>query len=451
MRGRTILAAGLVALVAGPLAAQGAAPDVALRPLARPGTETVAILAGDVALPPGPGLALDGVRPRARTVSAPARPVPRPEDVLPQPVSAFLRTAGTVDPIEARLSTRSPSPGTTDLPLLSDPATPETIAFLPPTPVRRPLLPPDIPQWERRAERGLAVSPETAALAAMMARARSATLVSADLAGVRPAVRPGTVAPAAIRADTPPGVRPRIRPYVEPPPPPLLDPEDPFLVGQEAAGQQRPQFSEFAVEAAYRPPERPASIAEAAAAAEREAAEVRASMVRGSVCGQIDIQGEVRGAVPGAGACGIDSAVEVRSVGGVRLSTPAVVDCQTATALRDWVVRRALPAVGNAGGGLAGLEVMGAYSCRGRNGVAGARLSEHSFGRAIDIGGFRLASGEVISVLRDWSGSHSGLLRTLHDSACGIFGTVLGPAANAAHRDHFHFDTARYRSGSYCR
>jgi len=25
-----------------------------------------------------------------------------------------------------------------------------------------------------------------------------------------------------------------------------------------------------------------------------------------------------------------------------------------------------------------------------------------------------------------------------HESACSIFGTVLGPRANKAHRDHFH-------------
>jgi len=28
---------------------------------------------------------------------------------------------------------------------------------------------------------------------------------------------------------------------------------------------------------------------------------------------------------------------------------------------------------------------------------------------------------------------------------------VLGPEAARYHQDHFHFDTARYRSGSYCR
>jgi len=95
---------------------------------------------------------------------------------------------------------------------------------------------------------------------------------------------------------------------------------------------------------------------------------------------------------------------------------------------------------------------MGHYACRSRNNKAGAKLSEHSKERAIDIGGFRLKNGQRFSVLKDWSGSKwSGELRKLHKSACGPFGTVLGPAANKYHRDHFHFDTARYRSGSYCR
>jgi hypothetical protein len=39
----------------------------------------------------------------------------------------------------------------------------------------------------------------------------------------------------------------------------------------------------------------------------------------------------------------------------------------------------------------------------------------------------------------------------MHKAACGPFGTVLGPNSNRFHQDHFHFDTARYRSGSYCR
>ena len=41
-------------------------------------------------------------------------------------------------------------------------------------------------------------------------------------------------------------------------------------------------------------------------------------------------------------------------------------------------------------------------------------------------------------------------LRRLHMGACGVFGTVLGPEANEAHRDHFHFDLAQRRHSALC-
>jgi hypothetical protein len=41
-------------------------------------------------------------------------------------------------------------------------------------------------------------------------------------------------------------------------------------------------------------------------------------------------------------------------------------------------------------------------------------------------------------------------LRRLHKGACGVFGTVLGPEANEAHRDHFHFDLAPRRQSVLC-
>ncbi|HZT47244.1 MAG TPA: extensin family protein [Hyphomicrobiaceae bacterium] len=41
-------------------------------------------------------------------------------------------------------------------------------------------------------------------------------------------------------------------------------------------------------------------------------------------------------------------------------------------------------------------------------------------------------------------------LRRLHKGACGVFGTVLGPEANEAHRDHFHFDLAHRRHSALC-
>jgi len=42
-------------------------------------------------------------------------------------------------------------------------------------------------------------------------------------------------------------------------------------------------------------------------------------------------------------------------------------------------------------------------------------------------------------------------LRRLHSGACDVFGTVLGPEANEAHRDHFHFDMRARARKSYCR
>lgn len=41
-------------------------------------------------------------------------------------------------------------------------------------------------------------------------------------------------------------------------------------------------------------------------------------------------------------------------------------------------------------------------------------------------------------------------LRRLHKGACATFGTVLGPEANDAHRDHFHFDLAPRRRSAFC-
>ena len=106
----------------------------------------------------------------------------------------------------------------------------------------------------------------------------------------------------------------------------------------------------------------------------------------------------------------------------------------------------ARPAVGSRGGGLAGFEVMGSYTCRPRNNQAGARLSEHGKGRAIDIGAAVLADGSTINVLRDWP---DPALRQMREAACGTFSTVLGPGA-PFHDNHLHFDTARGR-GPYCR
>ncbi|NPD17085.1 hypothetical protein HOY34_17975 [Xinfangfangia sp. D13-10-4-6] len=166
---------------------------------------------------------------------------------------------------------------------------------------------------------------------------------------------------------------------------------------------------------------------------------------KGSVCGVAAIKGEkiapITSKVQG---CGLSDGVRVTSVSGVRLSMAATIDCATAKALNTWVERAAQPAYGNQ---IVELQLAGHYVCRPRNNKKGAKVSEHGRGKAVDISGFRLASGKVIRVL----GGFDQTMRKAHKGACGIFGTTLGPGSDGYHEDHLHFDTASHRSGAYCR
>ena len=190
-----------------------------------------------------------------------------------------------------------------------------------------------------------------------------------------------------------------------------------------------------------------------APAPRRTPAPITASGRQGAVCGDRGIIGQrvspIRGRLAG---CRIARPVRVTSIDGVRLSQPAVLDCKTAKALKSWLRKGARPAVGRLGGGIASMRVMASYACRTRNSQPGAKLSEHARGKAIDIGAITLKNGMTISVLKGWRDPVKGkILRRMHRAACGPFGTVLGPDANRFHRDHFHFDVARYRGRSYCR
>jgi len=172
---------------------------------------------------------------------------------------------------------------------------------------------------------------------------------------------------------------------------------------------------------------------------------------RGSVCGVPSIKGTNKPPIHGSGRCGIANPVNVIEVSGVRLTRPLTVNCTTAKQFNSWVSRSAKPVIGRQGGGLEAIQIIGGYSCRTRNSKRGAKLSEHAFGNAVDIAGFKLRNGTIYSVKRDWNGRGGATLKRLHKTACGPFGTVLGPNANRAHEDHFHFDTAKHRGGAYCR
>nr|WP_272490700.1 extensin family protein [Mesobacterium pallidum] len=195
-----------------------------------------------------------------------------------------------------------------------------------------------------------------------------------------------------------------------------------------------------------RPASRPGAL-------EKKAMAKRQLARKGAVCGDIDLQGSNVGRVPGRiSACGIKDAVKLRSVSGVRLSQESVMDCTTAKTIKTWVETGVKPAFGSRGGGLSQLKVAAHYSCRTRNNQPGAKVSEHGKGRAIDISGFVLRDGTTVTVLKGWRDkTWSATLKKIHRAACGPFGTVLGPDGDRYHQDHLHMDTARYRSGSFCR
>ncbi len=233
---------------------------------------------------------------------------------------------------------------------------------------------------------------------------------------------------------------------------PKTAPADPIaaffqgLAAPKAAAAAAP--STLAVSRSPRPETRPNGLAKLVSAITAPRATSRA----GSVCGVPEIKGEALKPIRGSGACGVDKPVRVTSVSGVAVAGGPTIDCTTAKALNDWVRGGVMPSVGRTGGGLAQVNVIAHYSCRSRNNVRGAKLSEHALGHAVDVSGVTLKDGTTLTVLDHWrSGTYGKIVKSMHRSACGTFGTVLGPNADRYHQNHLHLDTARYRSGSYCR
>lgn len=172
----------------------------------------------------------------------------------------------------------------------------------------------------------------------------------------------------------------------------------------------------------------------------------------GGLCGNPGIEGRAIAAIPARmPGCGLRGGVEVTAVDGVRLSSPATLDCRTANALHAWVRGAVKPAVGRRGGGLVGLRVAASYACRRINNRPGAKVSEHGRGGAIDISGLIMASGNTVTVQGGWGRGEAGrVLARIRRAACGPFTTVLGPGSDRYHSDHFHLDTKPRRT-PWCR
>lgn len=214
------------------------------------------------------------------------------------------------------------------------------------------------------------------------------------------------------------------------------------------------------------------------------------------------------------GRCGAAIPLKLTAIGldpAISIGGNATLTCGMTAGLSLWVSDVLQPAaIAAFRSPIARMTTVASYVCRNRYGDSGKPVSEHALANALDIASFETVDGQRITVLDHWpppaavplplrkptpplpvqtpdpaqpvqadatepakavedtsSGAQQEpasdvaaeppppdpravFLRAVHQGACKIFGTVLGPDANAAHRDHFHFDMAERRHGNFC-
>ncbi len=167
--------------------------------------------------------------------------------------------------------------------------------------------------------------------------------------------------------------------------------------------------------------------------------------LKGSVCQNPNIKGlALKPIASRIAGCNVAAPVQVSVIDGVRLILAAIINCDEASAMASWINAGLQPAFGNL---VTGLVIADSYSCRPRNNVRGAQISEHGAGNAIDISGFELKTGRVMMV----AANYGSQIRTAQKAACGTFHTTLGPGSDGYHESHIHLDVATYRGSPYCR
>jgi hypothetical protein len=155
-------------------------------------------------------------------------------------------------------------------------------------------------------------------------------------------------------------------------------------------------------------------------------------------------------AIEGPGGCGADDVVQLEAVvlpdrRRIAVTPPAILRCELAEAIVQWVREDVAPAARLLKSALKSIDNYASYDCRGRNRVAGANLSEHGKASALDIRSVKLANGDLIG-LTDPRVSREFRTR-LRARTCGRFMTVLGPGSDGYHEDHVHVDLAARASG----
>ncbi len=193
---------------------------------------------------------------------------------------------------------------------------------------------------------------------------------------------------------------------------------------------------------------------EAFAADPEPAAPVPQAPAEPSVC-QRRIDGEIAviAAQPpliGPGDCGATDVVKLEAIilkdkTRVAVTPAATLRCTMAESLATWVREDATAAVADIGTTIRALDNYASFDCRGRNRLAGAKISEHGVANAIDIRGFALTNGKFAG-LTDRTFPKE-FRETMKTSICARFTTVLGPGSDGHHETHIHMDLAERRGG----
>ena len=202
------------------------------------------------------------------------------------------------------------------------------------------------------------------------------------------------------------------------------------------------------------------------------------------------------------GRCGAPYPIKLSSLGkdpAVAITPPATLTCSMAASLSRWLEETVQPAaIEQFEARITEVQNVASYVCRTRYDNPETRISEHGLANALDIASFKSDDGQRVTLSQHWvlaapteaepagedapnkakvnksdtseSARPSGVvttektapaappepdpkdifLRAVHDGACAVFGTVLGPDANEAHRDHFHLDMKERRHSAYC-
>lgn len=142
--------------------------------------------------------------------------------------------------------------------------------------------------------------------------------------------------------------------------------------------------------------------------------------------------------------CGLRNAVRIRATA-MKVKAPFSLSCPAAVALAIWERHSVRPTARS----LLDSEAVrllhfGSYACRdvyGRD-----RRSSHATADALDVAGFGLADGRQVRLAQHWGADSAKgrFLRQIRQDACEVFGTVLGPDYNRAHRDHLHLQSGTF-------